>query len=258
MNSTISVFSVQEFIQKIIEFPNFKYARGESREYDKPFLPGIWREEPSTVDRTPITSTSKYTIGELSILKGFQKKVISGEIKDPYFSSFIGDINKDIDVNSESLWHWTSFAQHYGEKTRLVDITSDSLTALYFASRQDDDQPGFVHIFMNNFNSANRNNLNLVEFGDTFFDLMAINEYIDDKHPVKPHDNTTAVISPSFPNRRVETQKGLFCFTREIDIQAYWGGQLTFEIINKDTIRSDLEKLGYTDDTVFPEEYSCA
>lgn len=258
MNSTISVSSVPEYIQKIIAFPNLKFARGEPKEYEKPFLPSIWRPNNSHVDRTPISSSSEYTVGELEVLQKFQEKILSDEIYDPYFKTFMGNIEEQINVDSESLWHWTSLAQHYGEPTRLVDVTSDSLAALYFASEHHDDSPGYVHIFQQNFNEVNRNNLGKVEFGDSFFDLLAIKDHIDDRHPVKPQSDTTAVISPSFPNRRVEAQKGYFCFTRGVGIQAYWGGQLTFEITNKAEIRIELQRLGYTHETIYPKEYSKA
>lgn len=256
MNSTITVASVPDYINKIITFPNLKFARGESKAHKKPFLPSIWRQNYSHIDRTPICTSSAYTIGELEVLRNFQKKIISNEVSDPYFKTFIGDVKKEIDINSESLWHWTSLAQHYGEPTRLVDITSDSLAALYFASETHDHEPGYVYIFKDNFNEVNRNNLSKVNFGDSFFDLISIEDYINCRHPVKPNVDNTAVISPSFPNRRVESQKGCFCFTRKVGIQAYWGGQLSFKIINKAQIRIELERLGYTRETIYPNEYA--
>ena len=258
MNSTIPVSSVPEFIEKIITFPNFRFARGEPKQYEQPFLPSVWRPSNSHIDRTPISETSEYTVGELYVLREFQKKLLSGDVYDPYFETFIGNIEESINVKSESLWHWTSLAQHYGETTRLVDVTSDSLAALYFASDKYDDLPGYVHIFQYNFNEVNRNNLGKVEFGDSFFDLVAIKDHINDRHPVKPQSDTTAVIFPSFPNRRVEAQKGCFCFTRGVGIQAYWGGQLTFKIDNKVQIRTELERLGYTKETIFPREHNQA
>lgn len=258
MNSTLLVSSVPEYIQKIIEFPNFKFARGEPKKYEKPFLPGIWRPDNSHIDRTPINDSSEFSKGELEILEKFQQKVLSGEVFDPYFNTFIGNIEAKIDICSESLWHWASLAQHYGEPTRLVDVTSDCLAALYFACEKYDDEPGFVHVFQHNFNEVNRNNLALVKFGKTYFDLMTIKECIDDKYPFTPTSDTTAVISPSFPNRRVEAQKGCFCFTRAIGMQAYWGGQLTFEVNNKANIRTELQRLGYTHETIYPKEFNKA
>jgi hypothetical protein len=183
--------------------------------------------------------------------------VINGEILDPYFPVFIGDINAEIDINSESLWHWTSFAQHYGTHTRLADVTFDSLAALYFACEKNDGDDGFVHIFQDNFNTVDRGNLSLVGFGDSFFDVLTIKKYENDNHPKQPQSSTTTVIIPSFPNRRVEVQKGAFCFTRDIECQAYWGGQLTYRIPadKKEPIREELRRLGYENDTIYPPEY---
>jgi ArsR family metal-binding transcriptional regulator len=68
--------------------------------------------------------------------------------------------------------------------------------------------------------------------------------------------DTTTVIIPTFPNRRIEAQKGAFSFTRDSNIQAYSGGQFTVEVLsnddNKKKILIDLEKLGYNEDSIFP------
>lgn len=200
---------------------------------------------------------SSFTIGELELLREFQQRVINGEINDPYFSTFIGDITDDIDINSESLWHWTALAQHYGTHTRLADVTSDSLVALYFACERNPKDDGFVHIFQSNFNLIDRGNLSLAVFGENYFDVVAIKDDENDIHPREPQDDTTTVIIPPFPNRRVEVQKGAFCFKREIKSPAYWGGQLSYRVPanKKETILDELKKLGYEKDTIYPPEY---
>ena len=129
----MKISSVTDYIETIIKFPNFRFARGESKNYDTPFLPSIWRPNNEHIDKTPISENSDFTIGELELLKEFQQKVLRGEVKDAYFSVFIGDISAEISIKSENLWHWTAFAQHYGTHTRLADVTADSLAALYFA-----------------------------------------------------------------------------------------------------------------------------
>lgn len=259
MNSTLQVLSLIEYLETIIKFPNFEFARGESKKYDVPFLPSLWRPQNDHIDKTPIKANSSLLKGEFELLTEFQERVIKREINDPYFPVFIGDINEPIRTDSEKLWHWTAFAQHYGTHTRLADVTSDSLAALYFACEKNMDENGFVHIFRDNFNTIDRGNLHLVEFGESFFDVLAIKDDEKDKHPRRPNGNTTTVIIPTFPNRRIEVQKGAFCFTRDPNIQAYWGGQLTIEVLaekkNKQTILRDLERLGYTNDSIYPPEY---
>lgn len=262
MNSTILIASVPEYIEKIIEFPNFEFARGESRKYEKPFLPGIWRPEFSHLDKSPVTEDSEFTIGEYKILQQFQEKVLLGAVYDPYFKTFIGNIDAVINLSDESLWHWASLAQHYGEPTRLVDVTSDCLAALYFACEKNHDENGFVHVFKSNYDKVDRSNIHLVEFGGSYFDIKSVRYYEDDKYPSTPQNTTAAVILPSFPNRRIEAQKGAFCFTKAKDMQAYWGGQLTFEIDsrdeNKNEILTQLERLGYSNETIYPHEFDKA
>ena len=160
MNSTLKITSVTEYIETIIKFPNFRFARGESKKYEVPFLPSIWRPNNSIV-KNPINENSNYSVGEFELLQNFQKKVLNGDIKDPYFKTFISDIESEILVDSENLWHWTALAQHYGTPTRLADVTADCLAALYFACERNFDENGYVHIFRDNYNEINRGNIDL-------------------------------------------------------------------------------------------------
>jgi len=245
LNATIPVNSVNEYVNTILTFPNFKFARGESRNYQVQFLPSVWRPSKVKINKTPIAEGSSYTVGEFQLLRNFQSKVIRGEINDPYFSVFIQDVTAEINPSDESLWHWTAFAQHYGTKTRLADITSDSLAALFFACERNTDDNGFVHIFRDTYNIINStSNLNLVTFGGSYFDVLEIMDDENDKNPRKPEGNITTILIPKFPNKRIEAQKGAFCFTRDLDIPAYWGGQLSLEIPagSKVQILADLER----------------
>ena len=96
-------------------------------------------------------------------------------------------------------------------------------------------------------------------FGDSFFDVLEIKDDENDMHPRTPNGDTTTIIIPTFPNRRIEAQKGAFCFTRDINIAAYWGGQLSIEILaendNKKKMLTELRRLGYTENSIYPPEY---
>ncbi len=49
--STLLVSSIPEYFETVIKFPNFKYARGEPKEYVTPFLPKIWRDDLVNIDK---------------------------------------------------------------------------------------------------------------------------------------------------------------------------------------------------------------
>ena len=74
MNTTLKVESVSEYVNTIIKFPNFKFARGESKAYDTPFLPSIWRPENDYLDSTPISDNSSYTKGETATFERVSTK----------------------------------------------------------------------------------------------------------------------------------------------------------------------------------------
>ncbi len=253
--STLPVSSVPDLLKTVIQFPNFKYARGESKEYPTAFLPKVWRGDSTHFDKTPVNENSLFTVGEIKILKDCQADFLNGKLTDPYFERFIGDPKKEIDIENEDLLHWTALAQHYGMPTRLVDITSDLLAALYFAANSNPEESGFVYYFRQNFNELHLSEK--VERGSSFFDIETVATDVLDKYPATPADNTTSIIKPSYPNARIEAQKGAFCFTKGIDITAYAGGYLIAEIPagDKAQIIQDLDRIGYNENTLFPGNY---
>ena len=155
-----------------IKFPIFRYARGEGKEFFPPFLPKIWRKEYCVLDRTPIVENSSFSRGELGILNQCRQDYLKGKLNDPYFDRVIRDPTIEISINSEDLLHWAALAQHYSYATRLVDITSDLMIALYFAATTHTDKNGFVYYFKDNFNELHLSKR--VERGNSFFDIKQV------------------------------------------------------------------------------------
>ncbi|RKD87786.1 FRG domain-containing protein [Mangrovibacterium diazotrophicum] len=87
-------------------------------------------------------------------------------------------------------WDWLVYAQHFGMKTRLLDWTSNPLTALWFACKNEYkmNQDSFVYIF-----SARKSSL---------LDRKK------DKNPFKT--TTTKILRPPQNNNRIISQSGWF------------------------------------------------
>lgn len=93
------------------------YFRGESRRYDY---------------RTP----SLY-LNEALTFKGSEY----------YYRTLLNEIGEDDYRESTSLVRLISKLQHYGAKTRMLDISRSPLIALFFVVEKDDDCSGFVYIY---------------------------------------------------------------------------------------------------------------
>lgn len=64
-----------------------------------------------------------------------------------YYRTLLNELGRDDYTENTSLVRMISELQHYGAKTRMLDITKSPLVALYFAVEKDDDKPGFIHIY---------------------------------------------------------------------------------------------------------------
>lgn len=253
--TTLPITSVNKFISIFIKFPlNGFYARGEPKEYDTLFLPSIWRDGHKFDDKTPVNNNTSFTDGELKSLNQCQKDVLSGKLVDEYFLKFIKNPEDPINLESEDLFQWAALAQHYNRNqchpTRLIDITRDPLVALYFAVSSHHDKSGFVYYFKDNFNEINSNKI--INRGGTYLDVLEVSSP-GDRHPFRPKDDTLAVARTPFPNRRIEAQRGAFCWTRGIEFSCY-KGSLIIEINPelKEKILEELRRLNYDDYSIFP------
>lgn len=64
-----------------------------------------------------------------------------------YYRTLINELGRDDYEKSTSLVRLFSELQHYGAKTRMLDITKSPLIALYFAVESDDNNPGYLFIY---------------------------------------------------------------------------------------------------------------
>ncbi|MCI6904098.1 FRG domain-containing protein [Streptococcus alactolyticus] len=108
-----------------------------------------------------------------------------------YYRSLINELGRDDYQENTSLVRLISELQHYGAKTRMLDITKNPLIALYFAVEKDDDEPGFVFIYKSDIDNekfdtghtiAIKSALNLMsqEIIDNFLDAVTRNLSEDD------------------------------------------------------------------------------
>lgn len=117
--------SLNEIFEILMKINNIKdnsgnkhlYFRGEKADYDYR-TPSLYREE---------------------------KLAMYGS--EYYYKVLLNELGKDDYQSNTSLVRLIAELQHYGAKTRLLDITRNPLIALYFATEGKDDSPGYLYIY---------------------------------------------------------------------------------------------------------------
>ncbi|MGT2923986.1 FRG domain-containing protein [Streptococcus caviae] len=64
-----------------------------------------------------------------------------------YYRTLIKEMGDEVLLNNVELTRQLAERQHYGAKTRILDITTNPLVALFFAVDIDNDKDGYVYIY---------------------------------------------------------------------------------------------------------------
>lgn len=170
--------SLQDYISKFdeTEFSGNFYYRGEPKDYSCTIL----NDNISPVDTRNMASGYRWM---LQNEKTFEDLLW---LRNDYYRE-IGHT-----LTEKETENFIAYAQHHGLPTELLDITSNSAVALYFACERDDDEDGYIYLFDNNgYDSEGRN---MSKFYDNLY-----------------HDLTKTLIS-----RDPKKQYLLFKWTEEI------------------------------------------
>lgn len=200
--------------------------------------------------------------------------------------------NSEEFIKTKSTFEKLTIMQHYGLPTRLLDITKNPLVALFFAcsDKSQLDSPGEVIIFnpspeiikyydsdtvsvISNLSKCERNLkiiLNKTQFNNSIEGKKLLH-FIKEEKPyfdanIVPQDLfKSLIVRPINNNERIKRQLGYFylvgvdkIITKSSKIKANYSiGNLPFKLFveekNKSKLLSELEVVGISSDTLFPE-----
>lgn len=166
--------------------------RGQSE--IRPLIPSVARKDSKI-------NTSEIELNLLNELKRRSKTLIT---------------NQDFDD-----WDWLVYAQHFGLKTRLLDWSSNPLTALWFAcSNLNKDENPVVYILKN-----------------------AQDYLLDKTEDINPFDKSkTKVLKPSLNNQRIIAQSGWFTAHKYSESSKRFVDLTTNPLVHKNLIEVEIPK----------------
>lgn len=118
---------LERLLQQVSKLPKSAVMRGESKKYDSPCLPSLYREKPCPVEE--------------ALLRSFWIIMRNRFIAQPLWPA------KEPESFADALRFVAPFAQHFGVPTRLLDWTRDVKFALLIVALDHAEEDGAVYWF---------------------------------------------------------------------------------------------------------------